>query len=74
MPRRTAPQTKTAICCLRESAMRGTLRARLMVAKERIPSVTSSQSMSGDAIEENLHIAATIWVSRPNWFWKPPAK
>jgi len=22
----------------------------------------------------NLHIAATICVSRPNWFWKPPAK
>jgi hypothetical protein len=38
IPRRTAPQRKTASCCLRESAMRGTLRARLMVAKERIPS------------------------------------
>lgn len=22
----------------------------------------------------NLHIAATIWVSMPNWFWKPEAK
>jgi len=22
----------------------------------------------------NLHIAATICVSRPNWFWNPPAK
>lgn len=24
--------------------------------------------------EYNLHIAATICVSNPNWFWKPPAK
>ena len=39
MPRRTAPQRKTANCCLRASAMRGTLSARLIVAKERIPSV-----------------------------------
>jgi hypothetical protein len=39
MPRRTAPQTNTAICCLRASAILGTLRARLMVAKERMPSV-----------------------------------
>jgi hypothetical protein len=43
MPRTTAPQTKTAICCLRASAILGTLRARLMVAKERMPSVNIGQ-------------------------------
>ena len=43
MPKRTAPQTRTAICCLRASAILGTLRARLIVAKERMPSVNISQ-------------------------------
>lgn len=43
MPKRTAPQTRTAICCLRASAILGTLRARLMVAKERMPSVNVSR-------------------------------
>jgi hypothetical protein len=28
----------------------------------------------GSQVGANLHIAATICVSRPNWFWKPPAK
>lgn len=49
MPRRTAPQTRTAICCLRASAILGTLRARLMVAKERMPSrIMVSRAMEWD--------------------------
>lgn len=33
--------------------------------------LASRLDMEGDV---NKQIAATIWVSKPNWFWKPPAK
>lgn len=38
IPSMTPPQIKTAIDCARASDIRGTLRARLIVAKERMPS------------------------------------
>lgn len=38
MHSKTAPQTKTAICCALGSAIRGTLSASEIVAKARIPS------------------------------------
>lgn len=75
-------QARTAICCFRESAMRGTLTVKAMVQKARNPSVTPTirktnpcrLRVKGSNSKKNLHMAAIIWVSRPSWLWKFPVK
>lgn len=42
------PQTITATCCVLPSAMRGTLRAREIVAKDRRPSITCQLTIIRD--------------------------
>lgn len=48
MPKITPPQTNTAICCERGSAIRGTLSASEIVAKAKIPSNAHSVSTTKD--------------------------
>jgi hypothetical protein len=66
MPKRTAAQMKTEICCALGSFMRGTFRASAIVAKDRIASgqnvcQRSHQGQRGSYV----HMAATICVSIP---------
>lgn len=58
----TPPQTKTAMDCARASAMRGTLSARLMVAKERTPSVKND--VSREQIRLHIQIYESINVGK----------
>lgn len=41
MPNITAPHMNTAICCFLGSTIRGTLSARAIVAKDKVPSEAS---------------------------------
>lgn len=73
----TAVQTTTINFWLLGSAILGTLTAREMVAKERIPSRRElAYRLRGYSRQtrRHIHMAATICVSMPYWFWKPPAK
>lgn len=74
MPKITAPHMNTAICCILGSVMRGTFSASAIVANERVPSRVSQSSYKQNHWFLDIHMAATIWVSSPNWLEKPPAK
>lgn len=52
MTKITAPQITTATCCVLGSDMRGTFKAREMVANERIPSINSSARVPASFLEE----------------------
>jgi hypothetical protein len=67
MPKRTAAQMKTDICCALGSFMRGTFRASAIVAKERIASAQNiyQQLHQKQKRGRHIHIAATICVSIP---------
>lgn len=69
----TPLQAQTAIVWDLGSAILGTLTAKEMTAKERIPSDRSSKVSDCEEADEqrahkNLHKAARICVSKPYWF------
>lgn len=54
--------------------MRGTFKANEIVANDKRPSACYISAFVFDQLSDNLHIAATIWVSKPYWLEKPLAK
>lgn len=62
--------------CFLGSAVRGTLTARAIAQNDMMPSIDGASQLSRMKKIGTIRLqrAATIWVSRPSWFWKPPTK